>query len=369
MIASQRFWSPAIHGLQAYVPGEQPQGGGWIKLNTNECPYPPSPLALARMGEAVDDRLRLYPDPQGLALRDAVANRFGLRREQVFVGNGSDEVLAHAFMALMRHGKPVLTPDVSYSFYPVYCNLYGIEHVEVPLDDSLRVRVADYQRPNGGIVIPNPNAPTGVALPLSEVRRLLDLNRDSVVLVDEAYVDFGAESAASLVDEFPQLLVVQTLSKSRGLAGLRVGFALGHPDLIQALTTVKDSFNSYPLDRVALAGAQAAIEDEAYFQSLTRRIVDSRTWLTGQLGALGFDCLPSSANFIFASHPGHDAAQLQQRLREHKVLVRHFKQARIAQHLRITVGSQNECEALVAALQDILGRPVAAAPSFKVTSA
>ena len=365
----KRLWSPAIHDLQAYVPGEQPQGGGWIKLNTNECPYPPSPLALARMAEAADERLRLYPDPQGLALRDAIAARFGLRREQVFVGNGSDEVLAHAFMALLRHGKPVLTPDVSYSFYPVYCKLYGVEHVQVPLDEALRVRVADYRRPNGGIVIPNPNAPTGIALPLSEMRQLLEHNPDSVVLVDEAYVDFGADSAASLVNEFPQLLVVKTLSKSRGLAGLRVGFALGHPDLILALATVKDSFNSYPLDRVALAGAQAAIEDEAYFESLTRRIVASREWLAQRLGALGFECLPSSANFIFARHPAHDAATLQQRLRERQVLVRHFKQPRIAQHLRITVGSQPECEALVAALQDILGRPEAAAPSSEVTSA
>ncbi|WP_342129850.1 histidinol-phosphate transaminase [Hydrogenophaga sp. OTU3427] len=355
--ASQRFWSPAIHGLQAYVPGEQPQGGGWVKLNTNECPYPPSPLALQRMAEVVDERLRLYPDPQGLALRDAIAARFGLARAQVFVGNGSDEVLAHAFMALLRHGRPVLTPDISYSFYPVYCDLYGIEHVPVPLDPDFRVRVADYRRPNGGIVLPNPNAPTGIALPLSDIRGLLAHNRDSVVVVDEAYVDFGAESAATLVNEFPQLLVVQTLSKSRGLAGLRVGFALGHPDLIQALTTVKDSFNSYPLDRVALAGAQAAIEDEAYFQSLTRRIIDSREWLAGQLAALGFDCLPSSANFIFARHPRHDAAGLQQRLREHQVLVRHFRQPRTAQHLRITVGSQAECEALVDALHALLGHP------------
>jgi len=321
------------------------------------------------MAEAADERLRLYPDPQGLALRDAIAARFGLRREQVFVGNGSDEVLAHAFMALLRHGKPVLTPDVSYSFYPVYCKLYGVEHVQVPLDEALCVRVADYRRPNGGIVIPNPNAPTGIALPLSEMRQLLEHNPDSVVLVDEAYVDFGADSAARLVNEFPQLLVVQTLSKSRGLAGLRVGFALGHPDLILALTTVKDSFNSYPLDRVALAGAQAAIEDEAYFESLTRRIMASREWLAQRLGALGFECLPSSANFIFARHPAHDAATLQQRLRERQVLVRHFKQPRIAQHLRITVGSQPECEALVAALQDILGRPEAAAPSSEVTSA
>lgn len=350
----ERFWSPALRGLHAYTPGEQPQGGGWIKLNTNESPYPPSPLALRRMADAVDDRLRLYPDPQALALCQTIATQQGLQVDQVFVGNGSDEVLAHAFMGLLRHGKPVLVPDISYSFYPVYCGLYGITCEQVPLDDGFRVRVADYLQPNGGIVLPNPNAPTGIALPLSELRWLLERNTTSVVVVDEAYVDFGAESAAALIDEFPQLLVIQTLSKSRALAGLRVGFALGHADLIQALTTVKDSFNSYPLDRVAQVGAQAALEDQAHFHEITQRIVNSREWLAARLAALGFDCLPSSANFLLARHPQRSAAQLQQVLRERKILVRHFNQARIAEHLRITVGSQAECEALVHALSELL---------------
>ncbi|MDO9436823.1 MAG: histidinol-phosphate transaminase [Hydrogenophaga sp.] len=354
MSEAERFWSPALRGLHAYTPGEQPQGGGWIKLNTNENPYPPSPLALRRMAEAVDDRLRLYPDPQSLALRQTIAARQGLQVEQVFVGNGSDEVLAHAFMGLLRHGKPVLVPDISYSFYPVYCGLYGIACQQLPLDDGFRVRVADYVQPNGGIVLPNPNAPTGIGLPLGELRWLLERNTGSVVVVDEAYVDFGAESAAALINEFPQLLVIQTLSKSRALAGLRVGFALGHVDLIQALNTVKDSFNSYPLDRVAQAGAQAALEDTLHFADITRRIVHSREWLAAQLAELGFECLPSSANFLLARHPQRSAVQLQQALRERKILVRHFKQARIAEHLRITVGSQPECEALVHALSALL---------------
>jgi histidinol-phosphate aminotransferase len=349
-----RFWSPALRGLSAYTPGEQPQGTGWVKLNTNECPYPPSPLALQRMADAVDERLRLYPDPTALALRQTIAAQNGLRPDQVFVGNGSDEVLAHAFMGLLRHGGPVLVPDISYSFYPVYCALYGVPCQPVPLDEHFRVRVADYLQPNSGIVLPNPNAPTGIALPLGDIRWLLERNTGSVLVVDEAYVDFGAESAASLVNRFPHLLVVQTLSKSRGLAGLRVGFALGHADLIQALTTVKDSFNSYPLDRVALAGAQAALEDEAHTASLVRRIVDSREWLARELGALGFDCLPSHANFLLVRHPRHSALRLLQDLRDRKILVRHFRQPRIAEHLRITVGSQPECEALVAALHELI---------------
>lgn len=365
-MTQQRFWSPQIRQLSAYTPGEQPQQDDWIKLNTNESPYPPSALALQRMAEQCDARLRLYPDPRSTTLRDAIAAQFALQPQQVFVGNGSDEVLAIAFMALLRHGQPVLVPDVSYSFYPVYCALYGIECQAVPLDGDLRVQVTDYAQPNGGIVLPNPNAPTGLALPLSEVRQLLVGNPDSVVLLDEAYVDFGAESAASLVNEFPQLLVVQTLSKSRALAGLRVGFALGHPDLIEALNTVKDSFNSYPLDRVAQAGAQAALEDRAHFDAITQRIVASRAWLAAELQALGFSGPVSSTNFLFVTHPRRDAAQLQHALRERKILVRHFKQARIANYLRITVGSQPECEALVRALQDILGQP-ASSPSHSST--
>lgn len=364
--AARALWSPAVRGLHAYVPGEQPQGTGWIKLNTNECPYPPSPRVLEAVREAADERLRLYPDPTALALRQTIAARFGLTPEQVFVGNGSDEVLAHAFCALLRHGRPVLFPDVSYSFYPVYCALYGIEPQPVPLDESFRVRVADYRRGNGGIVLPNPNAPTGIALSLSELTQLLEANPGSVVVIDEAYVDFGADSAVTLIDRFPQLLVVRTLSKSAALAGLRVGFAMGHASLIEALNVVKDSFNSYPLDRLALAGAQAAIEDDEHLQALSARIAASRQWLVQQLAGMGFDCLPSSANFLFVRHASARAADLFSALRERRILVRHFKQPRIDNHLRITIGTQAECEALVDALRHILstsssaGAPISA---------
>jgi len=364
--AARALWSPAVRGLHAYVPGEQPQGTGWVKLNTNECPYPPSPRVLEAVRDAADERLRLYPDPTALALRQTIATRFGLTPEQVFVGNGSDEVLAHAFCALLRHGRPVLFPDVSYSFYPVYCALYGIEPRPIPLDDALRVRVADYRRGNGGIVLPNPNAPTGIALTLSELTQLLEGNPGSVVVIDEAYVDFGAESAVALIDRFPQLLVVRTLSKSAALAGLRVGFAMGHPSLIEALNVVKDSFNSYPLDRLALAGAQAAIEDDEHLQALAARIAASRQWLVQQLDGMGFDCLPSSANFLFVRHASARAAELFSALRERRILVRHFKQPRIDNHLRITIGTQAECEALVDALRHILstsssaGAPISA---------
>lgn len=361
--AARALWSPAVRGLHAYVPGEQPQGTGWIKLNTNECPYPPSPRVLEAVQGAADERLRLYPDPTALALRQTIAKRFALTPEQVFVGNGSDEVLAHAFCALLRHGRPVLFPDVSYSFYPVYCALYGIEPQPVPLDADFRVRVADYRRGNGGIVLPNPNAPTGIALPLSELTQLLEGNPGSVVVIDEAYVDFGAESAVTLVDRFPQLLVVRTLSKSAALAGLRVGFAMGHASLIEALNVVKDSFNSYPLDRLALAGAQAAIEDDGHLQALAERIAASRQWLVQQLDGMGFDCLPSSANFLFVRHASARAADLFSALRERRILVRHFKQPRIDNHLRITIGTQAECEALVDALRHILSTsPSAGAP-------
>ena len=357
---ARALWSPAVRGLHAYVPGEQPQGSGWIKLNTNECPYPPSPRVLDAVRGAADERLRLYPDPTAVALRQTIATRFGLTPEQVFVGNGSDEVLAHAFCALLRHGRPVLFPDVSYSFYPVYCALYGIEPQPVPLDADFRVRVADYRRGNGGIVLPNPNAPTGIALTLPELTQLLEGNPGSVVVVDEAYVDFGADSAVSLIERFPQLLVVRTLSKSAALAGLRVGFAMGHVSLIEALNVVKDSFNSYPLDRLALAGAQAAIEDDEYLQALAGRIGASRAWLVEQLVGLGFDCLPSSANFVFARHASARAAELFAALRERRILVRHFRQPRIDNHLRITIGTQAECEALVEALQQILSASPAA---------
>lgn len=351
---SSPFWSTGIEQLKAYVPGEQPQTEGWVKLNTNECPYPPSPLALAAIRDATSDKLRLYPDPNGTALKGAIAKQFGLGVDHVFLGNGSDEVLGHAFLGLLKHALPILYPDVSYSFYPVWCGLYGIASKQVPLNADFAVEVADYAQPNGGIVLPNPNAPTGTALSLDQLRTLLQGNRQSVVLIDEAYVDFGAESAAALIPEFDNLLVVHTLSKSRALAGLRVGFALGHPALIEALARVKDSFNSYPLDRLALAGAQAAIEDTAYLAELTAAVIGSRDWLVAELATLGFATLPSQANFIFTRHASRPAPQLLAQLREQKILVRHFTQARIANHLRISIGTQAECELLVQALQRIL---------------
>ena len=351
---SSPFWSTGIDQLKAYVPGEQPQTEGWVKLNTNECPYPPSPLALAAIRDATSDKLRLYPDPNGTALKGAIAKQFGLGVDHVFLGNGSDEVLGHAFLGLLKHALPILYPDVSYSFYPVWCGLYGIASKQVPLNADFAVEVADYAQPNGGIVLPNPNAPTGTALSLDQLRRLLQANRQSVVLIDEAYVDFGAESAAALIPEFDNLLVVHTLSKSRALAGLRVGFALGHPALIEALARVKDSFNSDPLDRLALAGAQAAIEDTAYLAELTAAVIGSRDWLVAELTLLGFATLPSQANFIFTRHASRPAPELLAQLREQKILVRHFTQARIANHLRISIGTQAECELLVQALQRIL---------------
>ncbi len=353
-MSSSPLWSDGIAQLHAYVPGEQPQGGGWIKLNTNESPYPPSPMAVQAIAQANGEGLRLYPDPDGTALKTAIAERFQLGRDQVFLGNGSDEVLGHAFMALLRHALPILYPDVSYSFYPVYCGLYGIEYRQVPLNADFAVDVADYCMPNGGIVLPNPNAPTGVALGLAQLRTLLQANKSSVVIIDEAYVDFGAESAVALIPEFDNLLVVQTFSKSRALAGLRVGFALGHPGLIEALSRVKDSFNSYPLDRLALAGALAAMQDEHYFAQITGAVVQSRRWLEAELSGLGFSTLPSSANFVFTQHATHPAAGLMAALRERKILVRHFKQARIANYLRISVGTPQECEALIQALHQIL---------------
>jgi len=356
--ATPAFWSPRIGALEPYVPGEQPRIANLVKLNTNENPYPPSPLAVDAIQQAAANGLERYPDPTSLALREAVARRHGLTVDQVFAGNGSDEVLAHAFFAFFQQAEPLLMPDVSYSFYKVYAQLYGIACELQPVDESLRIDVeaiaARARSGCAGIVIANPNAPTGIGLPLSQIERLLAACPDRVVLVDEAYVDFGGESALSLIGKYPNLLVVQTLSKSRSLAGLRVGFACGQPHLIDGLVRVKDSFNSYPLDRLATAGAVAALEDEAWFNTTRDKIVDTREGLHLQLEDLGFEVLPSQTNFVFARHPGRDAAELAALLREHAVLVRHFRQPRIAQYLRISIGTREQCSALVRALQAIL---------------
>ncbi|WP_440468344.1 histidinol-phosphate transaminase [Pseudomonas sp. YH-1] len=346
-----KFWSPFVKELVPYVPGEQPKLAKLVKLNTNENPYGPSPEVVAAIQAELNDTLRLYPDPNADRLKQTIAEYHGVKTSQVFVGNGSDEVLAHAFHALFQHGKPLLFPDVTYSFYPVYCGLYGIEFEALPLDEQFQIRVEDYARPNGGIIFPNPNAPTGCLLPLEAIERLLQASPDSVVLVDEAYVDFGGETAISLVNRYPNLLVAQTLSKSRSLAGLRVGFAVGHEDLIEALERVKNSFNSYPLDRLALAGAVASFEDQAYFEQTCNAVIHSREKLVAELKTLGFDVLPSAANFIFARHPQRDGAELAAALREEGVIVRHFKQQRINQFLRISIGTEEQNQALLDALR------------------
>jgi len=352
------FWSPRIGALEPYVPGEQPRIENLVKLNTNENPYPPSPVAVEAIRRAAQSGLERYPDPTSLALREAVARRHGLQVDQVFAGNGSDEVLAHAFFAFFQQAEPLLMPDVSYSFYKVYAQIYGIQCEVQPVDDGLRIDVdalaARARKGCGGIVIANPNAPTGIGLPLARIVQLLEACPQRVVLVDEAYVDFGGESALSLIPRHPNLLVVHTLSKSRALAGLRVGFACGQSHLIDGLVRVKDSFNSYPIDRLASAGAVASLDDEAWFRTTCDKIVDTREGLSLQLEDLGFDVLPSQANFVFARHPQRDAAELAALLRERAVLVRHFRQPRIAQYLRISVGTREQCMQLVQHLQDIL---------------
>ena len=345
------FWSPGISGLTPYVPGEQPKIDNLVKLNTNENPYPASPRVVQAITEAAQRGLQLYPDPESSALRQTIAAHHGIAADQVFVGNGSDEVLAHAFFAFFRQPRPLLMPDISYSFYQVYCQLYGIAAQVVPLDEAMHIRVSDYAGvAAGGVVIANPNAPTGMVLPLSAIEQLLQSQPDQVVLVDEAYIDFGGESAISLIDRYPNLLVVQTLSKSRSLAGLRVGFAAGSRQLIEALERVKNSFNSYPLDKLAQAGAVAAYEDTAYFEETRQAVIQSRETLTLALQLQGFKVLPSATNFVFARHPKHEAATLAQRLRESGILVRHFAKPRIEQYLRISIGTPDQCEQLAQAL-------------------
>ncbi len=348
------FWSQIARELSPYTPGEQPRIANLVKLNTNESPFGPSPRAEAAMRAAASESLRLYPDPEAVELRQALAEHHAVKAEQVFVGNGSDEVLAHAFAGLLKQARPLLCPDITYSFYPVWAQLFGITLETVPLDDGMRVRVEDYRHRAGAIVIANPNAPTGIALPRAEIARLLDENPDVPVLIDEAYVDFGGESAVPLIADHPNLLVVQTMSKSRALAGLRVGYALGDAGLIEALRCVKDSFNSYPVGRIAQAGAMASVRDDAWFRESCSRIVATREAMTRELAALGFVVLPSSANFVFARHPSLGGAEFAAALRDRAILVRHFNKPRSAPYVRITVGTPDDVGKLIAAASDIL---------------
>lgn len=353
-IVMSKFWSPFVHNLEPYVPGEQPKMDRLIKLNTNEHPLGPSPKVLAAIRAAADDRLRLYPDPDAGDLRDAIAGYHRVKPEQVFLGNGSDEVLGHLFLGLFKQEKPILFPDITYSFYKVYCGLYGIDYRTVALNDALAIDPADY-RDAGGIIIANPNAPTGGLLSLRAIEKLLKANPDCAVVVDEAYVDFGGESAVALVDDYVNLLVVQTLSKSRALAGMRIGFAIGQSALIEGLERIKNSFNSYPLDRLAIAAGRAAFEDEAWFQQGRRLVIKERDHLAATLHRLGFEVLPSAANFLFVRHNTRPGADLAAALRERGIIVRHFgKPERIKDHLRITIGTPEQNQELVEVLGKIL---------------
>jgi histidinol-phosphate aminotransferase len=346
-----RFWSDFVHTLVPYVPGEQPKMDRLVKLNTNENPYGPSPKALDAIAQVSDSGLRLYPDPDASVLKRAVADYYAVTPEQVFVGNGSDEVLAHLFLGFFKQDKPILFPDISYSFYQVYCGLYQIEFERVALAEDFSIAIEGYQRANGGIIFPNPNAPTGRLLPLADIERLLNENADSLVVVDEAYIDFGGESAITLVDQYPNLLVVQTFSKSRSLAGLRIGFAVGQAPLIEGLERIKNSFNSYPLDSVAIAAGAASLADEEYFKKTCATVVASRETVSAELLARGFEVLPSSANFVFARHGSIAGADVAAALRRHGVIVRHFSvPERISDFVRITIGTVEQNQALLDAL-------------------
>jgi histidinol-phosphate aminotransferase len=350
------YWSDFVKDLDPYSPGEQPQISNITKLNTNENPYGPSPAVITAISEAADDRLRLYPPPEADQLKCKIAEYFQLSATQIFVGNGSDEVLAHIFNGLLSHPEkgPLLFPDISYSFYPVFCQLYGIHHEKIPLADDFSIDLDDFQRANGGIIFPNPNAPTGLLLGLDAIESLLQKNTDTVVVVDEAYIDFGGQTAASLIDQYDNLLVVQTMSKSRSLAGMRVGYAMGSEHLIEGLNRIKNSFNSYPLGHLQIAAAIAAFDDTQYFENTRQKVISERERVVDKLQSLGFEVLPSKSNFVLVRHPQNKADLLAQSLREKGIIVRYFAKPRIDQFLRITIGTDAQNTLLIECLKQIV---------------
>lgn len=351
-----KYWSDKVKNLKPYIPGEQPKDKKYIKLNTNENPYPPSSKVIKAIREAANSDLKLYPDPEAEVLRNTIANYYGLAKDEVFIGNGSDEVLGFSFMAFFNPGKPILFPDISYSFYKVYANLFDIDYNLISLDEDFNIPLYEFSKKNGGVVIPNPNAPTAKYIELEKVKKLVQSNMDSVVIIDEAYIDFGGESSVKLIKDYPNLLVVQTLSKSRSLAGLRVGFAMGNKELITALNMVKNSINSYTIDRIALTGANAAFLDNNYFEDTRKRIIATRERTVGNLKKIGFKVLDSKANFIFISHPKIYGAVLFKELRDRGILVRYFKDNRIDNYLRVSIGTDGEMDKFIETLKEITNR-------------
>ncbi len=349
-----KYWSRLAGRLVPYVPGEQPRDRRYIKLNTNENPYGPSPKVTEAIRQAVDDSLRLYPDPTCDMLISAASRSYGVKRDQIFAGNGSDEVLAFSFMAFFDPGRTIVFPNITYSFYPVYASLFDLDYSTTPLDSEFNIPSEQLTKGSGGIILANPNAPTGKALPLSAIRSVVEGNPDAVVIVDEAYIDYGGQTAIGLIDEYPNLLVVHTFSKSRALAGMRIGFAFGNSELICALESVKNSFNSYTLDRLAITAGTAALEDDEYYSGITGKVIATREWFAADLKKLGFDITDSLANFVFVSHRSTKAEEIFARLREAGILVRYFKKPLIDNHLRISIGTDEDMKKVIGVLKRLL---------------
>lgn len=348
-------WKQNVRTVVPYTPGEQPNRPGMIKLNTNECPYPPAPEVSEALKSFDSTRCRLYPDPQAAKLVEALAQYYKVDKEQVFVGVGSDDVLAMAFLTFFNNReKPILFPDITYSFYDVWAELYRIPYERQPLDDNFRIVSEDYKKPNGGVIFPNPNAPTGAFLELDQVEEIIKANPDVVVIVDEAYVDFGGKSVIPLVDKYDNLLVVQTFSKSRAMAGMRIGFAIGSKKLIQYLNDVKFSFNSYTMDHVTIETGVCAIQNDVYFREIVDKIVKTRERVSVRMRELGFQFEPSTTNFLFVTHPDYSAVEIQDMLRSHDVYVRHFNGERISNYLRITIGTDDEMDRLLELLENYI---------------
>lgn len=347
-------FSDKLRNIAPYVPGEQPQSADVIKLNANENPYPPSPAVTKAIAAFDCASLAVYPDANGTMLKEALAQKFSVKPEQVFLGNGSDDVLALCFQSFFCSEKPILFPDVTYSFYPVWCDLFRIPYLNPALGDDYTIDLTPYTTENGGVILPNPNAPTGIALTPPQIETLLQQNADSIVIIDEAYVDFGAESAISLLPKYVNLVVVQTMSKSRSLAGQRIGYAIASTELIAVLEAVKNSYNSYTMDMLSLAVGTAAVQDEAYFADTCARIIKTRERTASALQVLGFQILPSKANFLFARHESKSAPQIFDALRQENIFVRYFSAPRTCEYLRITIGTDAQMNALLAALQKIL---------------
>ncbi|HHW31185.1 MAG TPA: histidinol-phosphate transaminase [Clostridiaceae bacterium] len=347
------YWSNVVKNINPYIPGEQPKDRKYIKLNTNENPYPPSERVIQAMKDAANSDIRLYPDPECYELREVIASYFNLNIENVYAGNGSDELLAFSFLAFFNPDRPILFPDVTYTFYPVYADLFNIKYETVRLDEEFSIPVELFFRENGGIIFPNPNAPTGKDISIESIKKILDYNKNVVVIIDEAYVDFGAESTVELIKNYPNLLIIRTFSKSHSLAGLRIGFALGNEELIQGLSRIKNSINSYTIDRIAMAGAMEAIKDYEYFKSTSRKIINTRERIIVKLKELGFNVVDSKANFVFISHPVIPAVDIFNKLKERGILVRYFNKPRIDNYLRVTIGTDEQMDCFLEEVKNI----------------